>query len=162
MATERSRSKRDERDDTERDDGEPGRNGEAAIDEGELASYLQEPIKPGLNRGAIPLLARSIAREIARDEFHKDAPETDDAKADDDGEELNGDSDLAAGLQALQSQLGSDWILSLSVQGEDSWLVAEKADVSQRIEAQDASILRQAVKLLDQGGGRSSAGHGSD
>ena len=28
--------------------------------EQELAEYLQERIKPGLNRGAIPLLARSI------------------------------------------------------------------------------------------------------
>ena len=34
--------------------------------EQELAGYLQERIKPGLNRGAIPLLARSIAKEIAR------------------------------------------------------------------------------------------------
>ena len=36
--------------------------------EQELAQYLQERIKPGLNRGAIPLLARSIAKEIARGE----------------------------------------------------------------------------------------------
>ena len=34
--------------------------------EKELAGYLQERIKPGLNQGSIPMLARSIAKEIAR------------------------------------------------------------------------------------------------
>jgi hypothetical protein len=34
--------------------------------EDELAEYLQERIKPNLNRGAIPLLARSIAKELAQ------------------------------------------------------------------------------------------------
>lgn len=149
MAATRSRSKRDEKDDAEQEDGN-GRKAEAPIDEGELASYLQERIKPGLNRGAIPLLARSIAREIARDEFHRE-----DSEKDEPGENgVDGDTDLATALHKLQGQLGSDWVLSLCVHGEDSWLVAEKSDVSQRIEAQDASVLRQAVKLLDDGGGR--------
>ena len=30
-----------------------------------LAEYLQERIRPGLNRGAVPMLARSIAKDIA-------------------------------------------------------------------------------------------------
>ena len=49
-----------------------GQNGheELAKYEQELADYLQERIKPGLNGGAIPLLARSIAKEIA----HRDRP----------------------------------------------------------------------------------------
>jgi len=34
--------------------------------EKDLASYLQERIKPGLSRSAIPLLARSIAKDITR------------------------------------------------------------------------------------------------
>ena len=34
----------------------------------ELAQYLEERIKPGLNAGAIPPLARSIARDIAAQE----------------------------------------------------------------------------------------------
>jgi hypothetical protein len=38
--------------------------------EQELAGYLRERIKPGLNSGAIPLLARSIAKEIA----HREPP----------------------------------------------------------------------------------------
>jgi hypothetical protein len=33
--------------------------------EKELARYLQARIKPGLSRSAIPLMARSIAKEIA-------------------------------------------------------------------------------------------------
>ena len=34
----------------------------------ELAQYLEERLKPGLNVGAIPPLARSIARDIAAQE----------------------------------------------------------------------------------------------
>jgi len=37
---------------------------ELADYEQELARYLQARIKPGLRRGAIPLLARSVAKEI--------------------------------------------------------------------------------------------------
>ena len=43
---------------------------EIASYEQELAGLLQERIKPGLNSGAIPLLARSIAKDIA----HRDTP----------------------------------------------------------------------------------------
>jgi hypothetical protein len=161
MPAERSQTRREEDDDTELSGGENGREAEAAIDESELADYLTERIKPGLNRGAIPLLARSIAREIARDEFHKDE-EPDEDEEEDAADELDGESDLASGLHTLQAQLGSDWILSLCVQGDDSWLVAEKTDVSQRVESQDASVLRQAVKLLDGGGGRSRKDRDSD
>ena len=53
-ARKQSRSKRDKRDDKTTDY------------EKELAGYLQERIKPGLNQGSIPLLARSIAKEIVR------------------------------------------------------------------------------------------------
>ena len=42
-----------------------GHEEEIAQYEKELAGYLQERIKPNLNRGTIPLLARSIAKEIA-------------------------------------------------------------------------------------------------
>jgi hypothetical protein len=41
---------------------------ELAAYERQLAGYLQERIKPGLSRSAIPLMARSIAKEIARQE----------------------------------------------------------------------------------------------
>jgi hypothetical protein len=66
----------------EPDAADNGGREEPAVDEQELASYLEERIKPGLNRGAIPLLARSIAREIARDDYHSDEEE-DDAEQED-------------------------------------------------------------------------------
>ena len=49
-------------------DAAPDRNGHddrGANYEQALADYLQERIKPGLNPGAIPMLSRSIAKEIA-------------------------------------------------------------------------------------------------
>ena len=53
--------------------GQNGHEEEVARYEQELAAYLQERIKPGLNSGAIPLVARSIAKEIARREHPKGA-----------------------------------------------------------------------------------------
>ena len=53
----------------------------AASYEQELAGYLQERIRPGLNRGSIPLLARSIAKEIASREQSNGTSQ--DAEADD-------------------------------------------------------------------------------
>jgi hypothetical protein len=86
---------------------EAGGNGSAeqpAVDEQELASYLEERIKPGLNRGAIPLLARSIAREIAQDGYHSDDAEEDEG----DGEDA---TDLEADLHTLQQRLLYEWTL---------------------------------------------------
>src|SRR5689334_15951415 len=130
---------RDEQQDADRDtDGE-----EAAVDEQELASYLEERIKPGLNRGAIPLLARSIAREIARDDYHSDEEEAE-AEADDDEEA----ADLEAHLHELQQRLGDDWTLLYGVHGGEAWLAAENQDVTQRIEAPTAEVLVKVVELL--------------
>jgi hypothetical protein len=138
---------RDEEPDADRDaDG----GDDAAMDEQELASYLQERIKPGLNRGAIPLLARSIAREIAHDEYHGD--EDDEAEDEDEDEEA---ADLEADLHTLQQRLGSDWTLFYAVHGGDAWLTAETQDATQRVEAPTAEVLVKAVELLKQGGGRS-------
>jgi hypothetical protein len=64
-----SRSKRDEPE-ADSDTGTNGHDDEVASYEQELADYLQERIRPGLNRGSIPLLARSIAKEIA----HRERP----------------------------------------------------------------------------------------
>jgi hypothetical protein len=61
-----------------------GSDDEVATQEQELAEYLQERIKPGLNRGSIPLLARSIAKEIVERQHLDDA--SDDDEADDAGE----------------------------------------------------------------------------
>src|SRR4051812_8162323 len=60
----RPQSKRD----TPQDEAAADRNGHgqaAAGRERELAEYLQRRIKPGLNRGSIPMLARSIAKAEA-------------------------------------------------------------------------------------------------
>jgi len=198
---------------------------ESATYEKELAAYLQERIKPGLNRGSIPLLARSIAKEIA----HREHPngqsaeaeaepdkepsgeseeqeptadaESDEAPAADaeseeeaDGEsdeepsaeseeEADGESDeepsgesdeepsaesddkageqdetppdFEADMHDLQAELGDEWTLSFSVRGDDAWLTAATDDGSQRVEAQTAAVLTEAVQLIKEGGGRS-------
>src|SRR5919112_198604 len=74
VAGKQSRSKRDKQQDADTGKDQNGREDEVASYEQELAGYLQERIKPGLNSGAIPLLARSIAKEIAHRERPDDAP----------------------------------------------------------------------------------------
>ena len=198
--------------------GQNGHEEEVARYEQELAAYLQERIKPGLNSGAIPLVARSIAKEIAHREHPKGASEdaavddepsaeaddepsaeaddepsaeaddepsaeaddepsaaaddepsaeaddepsaeADDepsAEADDEpSAESEAPPDFEADMHELQAQLGEDWILRFSVQGDEGWLTAEKDDGSQRLEAQTASVLSEAVELLNENGGRS-------
>jgi hypothetical protein len=142
--------------------GQNGHEEEVARYEQELAGYLQERIKPGLNRGAIPLLARSIAKEIAHREHLDGASE--DAEVDDEhsteaddehSAESEAPPDFEAEMHELQAELGEDWILRFSVQGDDAWLTAEKDDGSQRVEAPTAAVLSEAVGLLNEGGGRS-------
>jgi hypothetical protein len=82
VARKQSRSKRDKQQEAEPGKGENGHEEEVARYEQELVGYLQERIKPGLNRGAIPLLVRSIAKEIAHREHVAGASE--DAEAGDD------------------------------------------------------------------------------
>jgi hypothetical protein len=60
--------------------------------EHELAEYLQDRIKPGLNRGAIPLLARSIAKEIA----HREVPAGADDGAEGDEDEQQASAEPSA------------------------------------------------------------------
>jgi hypothetical protein len=208
--------------------GQNGREEEVAKYEQELAGYLQERIKPGLNSGAIPLLARSIAKEIAHrehpngavaeadakdgqtaeadgeqgaeakgeqaaeadgeqaaeadgeqaaeadgeetaeaeDEHTAEADDEKSAEADDEpsaeaedeesGESESTPPDFEADMHELQAELGEDWILRFSVQGDDAWLTAEKDDGSQRVEAATASVLSEAVELLNESGGRQS------
>jgi hypothetical protein len=208
MANQQTRSRRDP-------------DGEVTTHEQELAEYLQERIKPGLNRGAIPLLARSIAKELVRrehlnggsddpeagDEYDEEpAAEADedepDLKADEDEPDLEADEDepdleadedepddeadedepddaadedepdneadegpgnegespveeFEAEMHELQAELGEDWILRFSVQGDEAWLTADKEDGSQHLEAPTAELLAEAVELLNEGGGRS-------
>ena len=165
VARKQSRSKRDEEEKVDPGTGENGQEEQVARDEQELAGYLQERIKPGLNSGAIPLLARSLAKEIAHGEYPDGATEDDELSAeaddepgaevdDEDSAESEAVPDLEADLHELQAELGEDWILYFAVQGEDTWLTAEKEDASQRVEAPTASVLSKAVKVLNKGGGR--------
>ena len=173
-AHKQSRSKGDKHQKADPGTGKNGREEEVASYEQELADYLQERIKPGLNRGAIPLLARSIAKEIAHgqhpngvseDAEAEDEPnaessaEADDepnAEADDEpNAECEAPPDFEADMHELQAELGEDWILRFCVQGDSAWLTAEKDDGSQRVEAQTASVISDAVELLNEGGGRS-------
>jgi hypothetical protein len=232
----RSRSKRDTQKKAEPDKNQNGQEQEPATYEQELASMLQERIKPGLNSGAIPLLARSIAKDIAsrnppasedseaeeefsdepedevdeeatgeaeeefddgpedevdeeatgeaeeefddppedevdeeatddgpEDEVDEEATdegeedfddEVDEEADDEEGDEIAPPPDFQADMQALQAELGEDWILRFSVQGDEAWMTAEKEDGSQRLEAPDLAVLADAVDLLNESGGR--------
>jgi hypothetical protein len=119
-----------------------GNEEQVASYEQELADYLQERIKPGLNSGAIPLLARSIAKDIA----HREHPNS---GQDENGAENEEAPDFEADMHELQADLGEDWILRFSVHGDDAWLTAEKDDGSQRVEAPTASELLEKVDRLD-------------
>src|ERR1044072_6109293 len=77
--------------------GNNGKQQEAATYEQELAGYLQERIKPGLNSGAIPLLARSIAKEIARRDRPQGEAEGSKSTADDGGGGAAGNGQAAEG-----------------------------------------------------------------
>lgn len=156
----RSRSsKRDKPQESVPDTSQNGREGEVAIDEKELARYLQQRLKPGLSGGAIPMLARSIAKQIARGGYaggaSGDAVEGVEQSAEDVEDTAEGQvpSEIEA-LHELQAKLGEDWIVRYCVQGEDEWLSAEKDDGSQYLEATTGSVLAEVVGLLKERGGR--------
>jgi hypothetical protein len=146
---------------------------ELAQYESDLARYLQSRIKPGLSSGAIPLLARSIAKDIAKNEPPEAPVSADGSGEPEDGsgepEDGSGDaedgaddaeyggveaSDFEADLHELQARLGEDWILCFSVQSENDWLTAETQDANQRVEAPDAERLVRIVEAINDGGGR--------
>jgi hypothetical protein len=57
-------------------------------------------------------------------------------------------------MRELQAELGEDWVLRFSVQGDDAWLTAEKEAEGQRVEAPDAQGLVPIVEAINEGGGR--------
>jgi len=121
----------------------------------ELADYLQERIKPGLNAGAIAMLTRSIARDIAEREPPA-APDDGEATTDH-GAPTNGDGsapDFVADMHDLQAELGPDWILRFSVHGQNGWLTAETHDASQHVEAPDAEGLVKMVNAVNENAAR--------
>jgi hypothetical protein len=122
---------------------------ELAEYETQLAQYLQQRIKPNLTPNTIPLVARSIAKEIAR----REPPEAADGPGLEDGgrDEV---PDFEADMHECQAELGDDWILRFSVHGDDGWLTAETTDASQRVEAPTASRLMTIVEAIKDAGGR--------
>ena len=131
---------------------ENGYERELAEYETQLAEYLQKKIKPGLSSGTIPLVARSIAKEIAR----REPPEPPEGEAGAERPEGAGETpDFEAEMRELQAELGEDWVLRFSVQGEDAWLTAEKPGEDLRVEAPDAQGLLPIVEAINEGGGRS-------
>jgi hypothetical protein len=132
---------------------ENGYERELAEYEKQLAQYLQEKIKPGLSRSTIPLVARSIAKEIAR----REPPEPPEGQGGAEGERTEGGGkppDFEAEMHELQAELGEDWVLRFSVQGDDAWLTAEKEAEGHRVEAPDAQGLMPIVEAINEGGGR--------
>ncbi len=130
---------------------------ELAQYEKQLAQYLQEKIKPGLSSSAIPLVARSIAKEIVRRE-PPEAPEAPEAASGPDGEAPDAGAeppDFEAEMRELQAELGEEWVLRFSVQGDDAWFTAERPADAQRVEAPDAQGLLPIVEAIKEGGGRS-------
>src|ERR1044072_7094802 len=90
----RARSKSDEKKQAARGRSQNGNGDEAATYEQELAHYLQERIKPRPNRGALGLLARSIAKEIAHRRHDEDVRGEADDDFDDEGDEdVRGEAD---------------------------------------------------------------------
>jgi hypothetical protein len=92
----------------------------------------------------------------ADDEDSAEAEYEDGAEAnDEDSAESEESSAFEDEMHELQADLGDDWIVRFSVQGDDAWLTAEKDDGSQRLEAPTAEVLVEAVELLNKSGGRS-------
>jgi len=128
VAGKQPRSKRDKQNESRSNEGRNGHDDQLESYEKELAGYLRERIKPGLNSGAIPLLARSIAKDIA----HREAPpgmfeESDtedqpgadaDAEADDETTGEAEDEDRAE-ADADEDEAGSDDDREDQDQGED-------------------------------------------
>jgi hypothetical protein len=143
-----SRSKRDWRQKPGSSTGRKNQDDEVSSFEKELAGYLQQRIKPGLNSGAIPLLARSIAKDIA----HREAPGTaaqngdadDDAKAESDEQAKAGSDDEQPDAEseeqpdAKSGDEQSDDEKQPEAESEDDEAQAESGDDSDSDEEEEA------------------------
>lgn len=132
---------------------ENGYERELAEYEKQLAQYLQEKIKPGLTRSTIPLVARSIAKEIVAREPPEPPHDPEDRGAPE-GDGPGNPPDFEAEMHELQAELGEEWVLRFSVHGDDAWLTAEKEGEGQRVDAPNAQGLVTIVEAIKEGGGR--------
>jgi hypothetical protein len=78
--------------------------------EDELAEYLQERIKPNLNRGSIPLLARSIAKELAKRQRPEEAEEDDEPREESDEPRAEADDEADDEREAEADEEADDEI----------------------------------------------------
>ena len=89
-----SRSKREKQRKADTSNGgDAPQNGSESYEK-ELAAYLQERIRPGLNSGSIPMLARSIAKELAKRDHPNGTPE--ESPEDDEATAEGADEEVAA------------------------------------------------------------------
>ena len=95
MAKQQTASRRTARSkDTGSTKGKSDSGDKAASYEEELTELLQERIKPNLNRGSIPLLARSLAKDIAARQKQDEPDEDDEARDEPEAEdEPKGEAD---------------------------------------------------------------------
>ena len=140
----KSRSGRENEHEADRDQDTTGREEEAERYEQDEPEFDDEP------------------QDEAEDEFDDepddefDDEEDDEPEDEDDEPDAQGKAppDFEADMYDLQEELGEDWIVRFSVQGDKGWLTAEKEDGSQHVEATTASALIQAVELINEDGGR--------
>jgi hypothetical protein len=118
---------------------------------GEMAEELTDEADDELTDEADDELTDEADEELtdeAEDEYGDEAE-------DEQRDGLEAPPEFTADMRDLQTELGEAWIVRFSVQGDDAWLTAEKDDGSQRVEAPYASVLVEAVDLLNESGGRS-------
>ena len=104
-------------------------------------------------------MARALTKGAPHRRLAEDsdgAGEASGADEDFDDEEAQDGRSLEDEMRDLQANLGDDWILRVSIQGEYAWLTAEKDDGSQHVEAPAANLLAEVVALLKESGDRSS------
>jgi hypothetical protein len=123
----------------------------------ELSNEEDDDVRAGVDDDDV----RGEADDEVDDEEEVDEEEDDDVQAqanvDFSDEEDGNEGSLEDEMRDLQANLGDDWILRVSIQGEDAWLTAEKYDGSQHVEARAANVLAEVVELLNEHGGRASA-----
>ena len=93
-------------------------------------------------------------------EFAEDYEDEASAEVEDDAETEDDEGEAPTAFEEdmyeLQEEFGDEWIVRFSVQNDAGWLTAEREDGSQRLEAPTADVLRKAVGLLNESGGRPS------
>jgi hypothetical protein len=137
-----------------REESHDGYEKELADYERELARYLQARIKPGLSRGASPLLARSIARDRRAGGARADRGQRRPGGRRWPGCGLRGGHARAPGEARRRLDL------RFSVHGGGGWLTAEKQDSSQRVEAPTAEQLVKIAGAIDAQGDDGAAADG--